>query len=254
MESSQEAANVAQVKSYHLGRWTVVLAIIQIVLTIYSIWPTQNQGGTFMLKGWLPTVLLLANTAITAVVLLFFAIKLRQTKRLAKERISLKANLSEATTKLLQQDDAVAKADSLLDEKQKLGEALSRSGSEITHCKRQLGEAQETIRQLENGKRDLTNENIKLGHELVTVKKDKHALEQSFETSQHELSEVRTNAQAQEETYKLEHKTILIGKNMLEEDLKEAQKALKEETKRANYESNQREEFIKLYHYCPNVC
>ena len=131
-----------------------------------------------MLSAWLPITLLLLSAAITITALLIVSAQRLRTQRLAK----------------LQQADA-SKFDGLLDEKQKLGEELSRRDSENKALQRQVSEAQETIKLLEDGKRDLTNEN-----------------------------------------------------NMLEEQLKETEKTLNEEKKKANYEASQREEFIKLYY------
>ena len=90
--------------------------------------------------------------------------------------------------------------------------------------------------------------------EIATLKSDKGRmgreiakLEKGLETSRRELSEVRADADVRQSNNTLERDGLLNERKLLNEKLLEAQKALKEETKRANYESNQREEFIKLF-------
>lgn len=124
---------------------------------------------------------------------------------------------------------------------------LTTALSERDEYKKQLQSATNAFTDMEEQVEALTTEKTTLERDLVTIKKDKHALEQSFETSQRELSESRTHAQAQQEDYKLERTGILIEKNMLEEKLKEAQESVRQANLRANQETNQREEFWRLY-------
>ena len=121
---------------------------------------------------------------------------------------------------------------------------LMAARSECNGFKKQLQSATNAFTDMEEQVEALTTEKSKLERELVTIKKDKHALEQSLENSQRELSEARSDA----DNYQREHDGLLNDKKRLDEKLLEAQKALKEETKKANYESNQREELVKLYY------
>jgi hypothetical protein len=145
--TNQEAANRAQIKSYYVAVITLIITILTAVGPYLIIW-FNSERGTVMLKGWLPIILLLCSSAASVTALLIVWGRWLQNKRLKSEIVELNTSLSKAET-------TAGRVDGLLDEKQKLGEELSRRDSENKGLQRQLGEAQQTIKQLEGGKRKL---------------------------------------------------------------------------------------------------
>jgi hypothetical protein len=111
MDSNQEAANLAQIKSYRLNIWLLIIAIIQIVSPYFVIWfsrrnqaPPTSPGTVFMVTGGIPIMLLVCSSAVTSIALIIVATKRLRTKRLLGELKRLETELTHATAKWEQPD------------------------------------------------------------------------------------------------------------------------------------------------------
>jgi hypothetical protein len=140
LQATQEAANLAQIKASKIAFWQTILTIVFGVPTlVLMLLPYLfSGGGSLLIIGPLLIILLSASLALSAVSLIIFALKRLKTKPLIAE---LK--------------ETAGKVDGLLDEKQQLGEELSKRNSENKTLQRQLGETQAAIKQLEGSKRRL---------------------------------------------------------------------------------------------------
>lgn len=140
LQTTQEAANLAQIRASKFAFWQTILTIVFGVPTlVLMLWPyLSSRGGSLLAIGPLLIILLSASLALSAVSLIIFSLKRLKTKPLIAEL--------QATA---------GKVDSLLDEKQQFGEELSRRNSDNKALQRQLGEAQAAIKQLEGSKRRL---------------------------------------------------------------------------------------------------
>jgi hypothetical protein len=109
MDINQEAANLAQIKSYRLNIWLVLIAIVQTVTPFFLIWVTQRnqpsqrmssgQEGAFIVTGWLPIVFLLCSSAATATALLIVAAKRWRNQRLTGEIETIRAEIGKQREK-----------------------------------------------------------------------------------------------------------------------------------------------------------
>lgn len=140
LQTTQEAANLAQIRASKFAFWQTIFTIVFGVPTlVLMLWPYLSSGGGSLLTiGPLLIILLSASLGLSAVSLIIFSLRRLKTKSLIAEL--------QATA---------GKVDSLLDEKQQFGEELSRRSSENKTLQRQLGEAQAAIKQLEGSKRRL---------------------------------------------------------------------------------------------------
>jgi len=96
MDASQEAANRAQIKGYRVGIIALIVTIIQAIVPYFVIW--LKGGSTVILTGWLPIILLLCSSALSATASIIVSARLFKTKRLTQELDGVKSELSEANT------------------------------------------------------------------------------------------------------------------------------------------------------------
>jgi hypothetical protein len=117
MDSTQEAANLAQIRTYRLTVWLVVIGVATlIVCAISAYFAAPSQGGAVMVKGWIPVFLLVGSAIGICIALLIVAHRLRKYNGGRKE-------FSLAGQKEIQQlKDANA---SLLKEKQRVETKLA---------------------------------------------------------------------------------------------------------------------------------
>jgi len=190
---SQKAANWSQIIGTFIG--AIVLG--------YAVWdhlPNGNQSGSGV--AWGDTMKSYVPPAIIALIL--FASSILQTIASRRRHSPPQTSRDDPTTGATQTSEIenlraeAAKVDRLLDEKQQLGEELSRRQTENKSLARRLGEAGETIKQLER-------EKDAFQRELVTTKKQKDDIEQhlaqeeihtgnwiqSCNKAEHELAELR---------------------------------------------------------------
>jgi hypothetical protein len=117
---SNEAANLANIKTARLTVWLVGLTIVLVVLTVIAIclmaWPLlyppnpsqpplTGLGGALMVKGWTPIIVLASGLVLSAISLLIVASKRWKNKRLTAELDGLKVDLTKekASSKTLEQ-------------------------------------------------------------------------------------------------------------------------------------------------------
>lgn len=117
---------------------------------------------------------------------------------------------------------------------EKIKELQERHRIELTTTNLEKNALKEDLESAERAK-------AKLAQDLANEKKLKASLEISYEISRREVAEVKAEANAQTNTYELTFKGM-------SEELKAARHDTEQANLRADQETNQRKEFIRLYH------
>jgi len=244
-QTNQEAANRAQIKAYRVGIIALIVTVIQAVAPYFIIW-LNSERGTVMLTGWLPIILLLCSSALSATASIIVAARLFKTKRLEQEKDFLKSDLSEANSNSLRlKNELDAKTQALLNalnppELITAQEAIERVGNQNDQLQVELHLAEKEVATLKGEKGRLIREKEKLSKDLANEKNLHESLKRSMDISRREVAETKAKADAQTSTYELTFKGM-------SQELNEAKLELEQAKLTINQETTQRKEFTRLY-------